>query len=126
MFFFFVAQSTIFFSRIQHYVIWQKIWIRLFFFLHQNQNIFFINIKWSVPKVCNISFIMFKIIVFFVIMLFSQLYICMWRLQFYTHVESICTTAPFHSSSLAKGYEKGDPNRNPWLAKMCRDRPFNL
>ena len=55
---------------------------------------------------------------FFVKTLFSQLYICMWRLQFYTHVESIWTTAPFHSSSLAKGYEKGDPNRNPWLAKM--------
>jgi hypothetical protein len=32
IFIFFVAQSANFFSRIQHYVIWQKLWIRLFFF----------------------------------------------------------------------------------------------
>jgi hypothetical protein len=33
----------LFFSRIQHYIIWQKLWIN-FFFLHQNQNNFFSNI----------------------------------------------------------------------------------
>ena len=31
IFIFFVAQSAIFFSRIQHDVIWQKLWIRFFF-----------------------------------------------------------------------------------------------
>ena len=54
IFIFFVAQ---FFQEFN--VIWQKLWISFFFFLHQNQNIFFSNIcleknplqvKWSFPN----------------------------------------------------------------------------
>jgi hypothetical protein len=41
IFIFFVAHSAKFFSRIQHLVIWQKLWIRLFFFSSTIIRIFF-------------------------------------------------------------------------------------
>jgi hypothetical protein len=45
IFIFFVAQSAKFFLPKFHIRLWQRLWIRLFFFfLHQNQNIFFSNI----------------------------------------------------------------------------------
>ena len=38
--------SAIFFSRIQHYVIWQKLWIRLLFFSSTKIRIFFLATLW--------------------------------------------------------------------------------
>ena len=53
IFIFIVAQSSNFFSRFQHYVIWQKLWIRLFFFSSTKIRIFFLEKNHNPPFKLN-------------------------------------------------------------------------